>query len=233
VEELMKKLMILFFLFFLLCLGTSPARADVVVLQDWTFNVNGNTNFNCLPVACTPNVPPFLSFAGFDFNTGLGTVSGTYNPGAGTYFLIFYVDHDIVGPNNLVQDETGTAVGTASTLQMWEIDEPGFTTGQLVFDVLNGVLTNSAWPSGTVPPNDVAMALGWSFTLGPGESLFVTWTVSPNAPSSGFYLEQHDPQSGQTLYFSSNSTVRAVIPEPATGLLVLTGLGLAALRRKS
>jgi hypothetical protein len=222
-------------LILLLCgIGAPRAEADDIVLQDWTFNVNGNTNFNCLPAPCSPNVPAFLNFAGFDFSTGLGTISGNYSPGAGTYFLIFYVDIDITGSNNVLDNETAAAVGTPSTLQTWEIDEPGFTTGQLVFDVLAGTLTNSMWPSGSSSPNDVGMALGWGFTLAAGEVAFVSWTVSTTAPGSGFYLEQHDP-NGQTLYFSSNlSTTSTPIPEPATVLLMATGLSaIAALRRRA
>ena len=219
----------------LFLMGALPVQADNVVLQDWTFNINGNTNFNCLPAPCSPNTPPFLNLAAFDFATGLGTVTGTFTGTPGSYYMIFYVDHDIVGGTNPLDDEMGGAFGTPLAGQSWEIDEPGFTTGQLVMDVVNGVLTNSAWPSGTPSPNDVAMALGWAFVLGAGDVATLHWTVSTTAPSGGFYLEQTDP-NGTHLYFSSQLqiTPNTVIPEPATGLLLLTGAGLiTALRRRT
>lgn len=211
----MRKLALTISILLLLSFGAPQADADYIVLQDWTFNINGNTNFNCLPTPCSPNVPSFLNVAGFDFATGLGTISGTFTPGAGSYSLIFYVDIDITSSTNVLNNETGAAVGTPAVLQTWEIDEPGFT--------------------GSSSPNDVGMALGWGFRLAAGEVAMVSWTVSTTAPSSGFYLvEQHDP-SGQTLYFSSSLTTTSTpIPEPVSMLLVVTGLGvIATLRRRA
>jgi len=235
--------------FVLLLFGlTAPAaRADVVVLQDWTFNINGNTNYNCTPVQgfpCTPDFPTFLSSAGFDFNTGIGTVSGTYNPGSpGSYFLILYVDHDIVSDvnNNPVDNETGATSGSPGAGQSWEIDEPGFVSGDIVENVLAAMLDNSIGASiygGTIYPNDVAMALGWTFNLNAGEVANVTWTVSTTAPSSGFYLHQNDPLSNQDLYFYGTLNITGgttVIPEPATGVLFLLGSAIvgAVGRRRS
>jgi hypothetical protein len=230
-------------------LAAPAARADDIVLQDWTFNVNGDTNYNCTPwqgFPCTPDFPAFLSSAGFNFSTGVGTVSGTYNPGGpGAYYLIFYVDHDIVSAanNNPIENENGSTSGSPSAGLMWEIDDPGYfndpnctpATGGLVGDVLAGSLTNSAWPSTCGGPGDVAMALGWNFILGAGEVAHVSWTVSTTPPASGFYIHQQDPLSNQDLYFYGSLNItggQTGVPEPATGVLFLLGSAFICAARR-
>ncbi|RMF83745.1 MAG: PEP-CTERM sorting domain-containing protein, partial [Nitrospinota bacterium] len=100
--------------------------------------------------------------------------------------------------------------------------------GDIFDNFLNGSLDDQTFfdaidNQSLTPPDDVSMALGWSFTLADGEFAIINFVVSTTSPG-GFYLSQTDPDSNFTLYFSSHLQV---VPEPGT--LVLLGSGLVGL----
>lgn len=169
--------------------------------------------------------------------TGLGSIYVSVNNAGLTPFsnnFLAYFDHEINQTVNGFSDEYGDAVNLLSkpANQSWEIDEPGYTFGDIYDNVtINKALDNTnSVHSGF--PDDVSMALGWDFTLGAGESALVTLTVGEHAPASGFYLSQTD-SSGDAIYYSSGLEIKGGgpvgVPEPSTLLLVVSGLaGLVA-----
>jgi hypothetical protein len=152
--------------------------------------------------------------------SGLGAIR-VLVAGAGDHSVIGYFDFDI---GDVSDDEFGGTGGAPGAGQSWEIDEPGFGSGDIYDNFVAGALDNSnAVPAGT--SNDVAMALGWSFSLASGavEVVFYTSLLQPDVP---FYLWQSEGNSEQTIYLWSAISPSGV-PEPGT--LALFGIGLAGL----
>lgn len=76
------------------------------------------------------------------------------------------------------------------------------------------------------------MAMGWSVALAPGETTLMEFLISTLQPAAGFYLRQIDPDSQESIYFSSSLTIRndnnpGVIPEGQT-VVAAAALGLLA-----
>ncbi len=211
-----------------LSFGT-PAFAAVINLFDWAFHLDA-ANYPSGSV-----LPPAINGAGFDFSTGLGTITITIS-GAGSHNIAAFFDHEIDEAINTFFNEYGVVTGAPAAGQSWEIDEPGYTFGDIYANVLAGALDNTnSIPAGS--PDDVSMALGWNFVLAAGETASLTFRLTPTAPQGGFYLTQHDPDSNASIYFSSSLFIRGggTAPEPAS--LALVGAALAALagvrRRKT
>ena len=75
------------------------------------------------------------------------------------------------------------------------------------------------------------MALGWNFLLDPGQVATVEFLIAQIPPISGFYLIQTDPNSQESIYFSSILTITGGInPVSVPGTLALIGIGLLGLR---
>lgn len=207
----------------LVALGLCSTGASATpTLYDYAFNANGDLT------------PSGIDLTSFNTTSGLGTISYMSSTDGMNSFLAF-LDHEIDEESNTYFNENGDSSGTPAAGQSWEIDEPGYVFGDIYTNFTANTLENSnGVPAGS--EDDVSMALGWDFTLATDEIAYITMTVSQNQPTSGFYLTQFDPDSQESLYFFSNLTIRGGnVPEPATMLLMGTGLiGLFGYsRRKS
>ena len=208
-----------------LILSTQLANAavgPVLTLYDWGFNIDGSVS-NKLN---GDSVPAAINQAGFNFATGLGTLSLQIS-GSGNHFFDAFFDHEIDEAINGFTNESGAANGTAAAGQSWEIDEPGWVFGDIYGNFLASGLDNTnAIPAGF--EDDVSMALGWDFALGVDQTAIISLVLSDIAPTSGFYLSQTDPDSQSSIYFSSNLTISQgqppTIPEPS--VIWLLGMGL-------
>ena len=221
-----------------------PTNAAMINLVDYGINIDGASSF---PGLGDP-IPSGVDTSGFDAVAGLGTISVTVN-GMNDHFTGAFFDHEIDEVVNGFFNEVGQDVGTPASGQSWEIDEPGFGNGDIFSNFTNSGPTlgskldntiGSSVLGPTIFPDDVAMALGWTFSLADDEMAILDFVVSSTIPTS-FYLAHSDPESLETIYLSStidirNTTSSNPIPEPSTILLVamgIIGLGLFNSRNKS
>lgn len=172
----------------LLCAASLPMYGVNISLFESAGNVNGTVT--------TP-----IDQASWDEDTGLGTILVQVT-GAGAHNVAVFLDHEIEEANNTFFNEFGSTSGSLAAGQSWEIDEPGNVLGDIYDNFLAGALDNSN--AVTVNnPDDVSMALAWAFNLAAGETGYLSFLVSQIAPTSGFYLIHTDPDSNDSIYFSS------------------------------
>ena len=185
----------------------------------------------------------------FDLITGLGSIEVTVS-GAGDHVVIGFFDYEIDETTDTFYNETGSAVGTAAAGQTWEIDEPGFGgpldyVGDIYDNFADSNVTTSSYLDGRVffdgftntvladfgrSLDDVAMALGWDFTLAVDEIATILFSASTTVPTNDFYLWQIDDETGASVYLTSALSIDdggTTVPEPGT--LWLFGAGLLAL----
>ena len=207
-------------------IGVSTASA-ISSLYDWAFYVDGATyEFmagNSMPVS------------GALDTEGLGTLTWQTSA-AGSHTFIAFFDHEIDEALNTWFNEYGEAINTPDMVHSWEIDEPGYVLGDIYCNVLAGSLDNiNGVPEAT--PDDVSWAIEWDFGLSPTDVMAtITINLSDTAPLSGFYLAQTDPDSLETIYYSSTLDIQGggpyPVPEPGTFLLLFLGLaGLTGLKK--
>lgn len=222
----MKRITLVLFTAFFVIFGVSTASATTVTLYNYLFNVNGTST----------QTPGGLDGSGFNWSTGLGELIWT-SPVASVaqedfYFIAFF-DHEIDETTNTYFNEFGVVNGSPAGNQSWEIDEPGFRDHPLPGDIFTNVQANTL--DNTNPaiwPDDVSMALGWLFDLGELETATITLILSDSIIPPGFFLQQTDPGSNASIYFSSTLEISAV-PIPSALLLFGSGLfGLAGIRKK-
>ncbi|MGR9052539.1 MAG: hypothetical protein ACU84J_07815 [Gammaproteobacteria bacterium] len=221
-----------FILALLLASLSIPANA-APILDWWGININGAV----YETFAGDVLPGEVDVNGFDDFTGLGTVSNHFNsPGA--YNISIFFDHEVDETTNTFFNETGTVTGTPVVGQSWEIDEPGFNSGDIYDNFRSNQLDNQIGVSiygNTAFPDDVSVALGWEFQLLVGQSADLDFLVSLIQPASGFYLTQTDSDSNQSIYFNSSlrisETTAAPVPEPhLNGLIAIALLTFLSIR---
>jgi hypothetical protein len=226
------------------------AIAGPVSLQEYLFNLNG-TNYS------DTTTVPGLESSGFDSASGLGTLTLTFDPGvSGAYFIDAYFDHELHVP---LFNEFGSVGAAPSAGVSWQIDEPGFGDGNRVGTIFDNAKANALDNANHVPGtasnflgdcgangggspdaacnNDVSLALGFNFVLAADEKAVITLVAGQAPPTGGFFLEQLSPadgnpaQAADALFLTGTISVVAT-PEPASSLLILTGLVGLALRMR-
>jgi hypothetical protein len=241
------------FLLIALALLIAPAAfAGTYSLNDWCFYVNSlDVNRSCNNGSGVDNFNPPVTPGTFDYvhlgdNNTLG--STTITLGAGNYNVFGIFNYDLTDGGGL--DEYATVLGSLAIGQVYSVDAAGAsdsTPGNLYTQFAGGTLDNvNHVPacSGSDCP-DVSVALGYTNLVVPdGSVATLTFIVSDTPPSSGFYIQQGQSGSGDTINFSStvdfassgDSFGAAVAnPEPGTVILMAGGLGLMLLglrRRK-
>lgn len=217
----------------LFALGSiSPILADTTSLQSILTNANGTqtTDFTG------------YNTGGFNTTTGIGTLTYTYNPGPGSYFFDVFLDPSLNLP---FFNEFGTVNGAPAAGQSYEIGD-SFASNIYADVQAGGALAdtntlpgaadnfNNAC-SGAKCNGDFAGALGFSFTLSPGEQEVITLNVSHTQPREFSLQDTHpvDPANPTelNLYISGDAVSEPIgtspVPEPTTtGFL---GIGLAIL----
>jgi hypothetical protein len=244
-------------------LGMAPAMfADVT---DYLLNLNGTSYCpgSSSVAACSSNgglaaVPGLSSTLDTSSGgTGLGTLTLTYNPGAGSYNVGFWIFEQLQQPG---YNEYGSTGGTPGAQQTWQIDVPDYDyAGELgtsgAGTIIANTLANTLADTNYIPGSDssyagggfcatfpdptcndyTSVAMFFGFTLAAGQEEALTFNVSTTAPTTGFYMEQIHPVDGannsETDYFFSGTASAQPIgtstPEPGTGILVGVLLALA------
>lgn len=186
----------------------ATAQAQVTLFQ---FDLNQDGNIT------TDTVPPGSTFSQA---TGFGTITLQVSS-PGTHSALMYADYDLGAGNNLAE-----VFGSPPPGLSWEAGPPGGSIDDIYGHFTLGGLNSANQASS---PADVAMALGWNFTLSPGQVANVNFTASQQPPQ-GFYLRQYDPGTGDNVYFSSTYEI-APVPEISSSLVVGVSLmGLASAR---
>lgn len=192
-------------------------RAGDIALFDWGLLQDG---------IVTGSGDPLPSGSTFDESTGLGTVRLEF-AGTGAHHGVLFVDHEMSENINTFFNELGsTSVGAPPAGLSWEIDEPGFSRppGDIFDNFLANTLDNSI---GFSREDDVSMALGWNFVLAAGETAEVLFQLSETQPS-GFYLRQHDPESGEQVFFSGSLRIFGPSTSVSDGDVAMPALALGA-----
>jgi hypothetical protein len=238
-------------LFGLFCGG--QAAAGQVSLADWCFNVNGSVDAASVTDnpsnACNggTNAPlASVNSSMFDMtlepaSNTLGSVTVTLSPGLNQYVAL-YADYDVDYQNFGPADDFANPHGARPAAWSYELGDPN--VGNIFSDFAAGNLQNTnnvGTPSG--PPTeccDVVWALGiGSLNVLAGETGTVVFHIATTAPVSGFYLEQTNANTGDSIFLSATANIQNPVsgtPEPATFIPAGLGLvfcgGLVLARRK-
>ncbi|UFS69556.1 PEP-CTERM sorting domain-containing protein [Geomonas sp. RF6] len=212
----------------LLLLAASGAQASIVT--------NSYTFLNVILDGKAVSDPVAVDFS------GRGTFSGGVYNTPGTYTVLSFIDNEIDAEGTGFDPEFGGVKG--NPLFTYQIASPAALWDNFTRGTLNGTINTA--------PADVAVAMGFNFTLKQGERATVSYLVRDAVPGEGDVLthtdavysgDELDPYGkydllSDTLYYSGNITIEPwsdtnPVPEPSTFALVgLSMTGLALFRRR-
>lgn len=221
------------------------AFAGTYTLSDWCFYVNSlDINQSCnsgsglanVPVAA-PGVTDLLHLQA----DNTGTLTVTLAPGTYNVFAIFNYNIDGSGLN-----EYARTFGQLSVGQVYSVNNEGSTStaGSLFNQGAGGSFDNTnhlATCTGSACP-DAAAGLGYTNVNVPaGSTGTIIFTAGGTPPPSGFYVQQTNNSTGNSINLSSNIQIDGGLsaqvqaaPEPGAMGLMAGGLGaiLFVLRRR-
>lgn len=187
---------------------------------------------NPLPAGVSFVFGKSLSPDGSDLTLTYTFTNNTASTLPGTWFGVF-VDPQIDVALNGYQNEAGIQFGTTGTghggtsADQFQIDEPGYVSGNIFTHLLQGSLDGTNSVPDTAP-NDVSVAHGFSLgDLSAGATATISVMLSDSGDSLGTLALQTydtDPQSFDALTVSGTAQVLAV-PEPSGLLLGLIACG--------
>lgn len=222
-----------------------PASAEVS-LADWCTNLNGDIsvcNGGPLSTSAAVNTGAFDETLEPSANS-LGSI--VFTIGTGPQAVAVYMDYDVDDTTEGFDQDQGAAVNPPSATQSYDIDTPANPyfemNGNPLLPLTDGDTEPTYDPTTLGPPCcDVSWALEESLNVDPllYTGATVTFTVSTRPPASGFYLQQTDGDTGNSIYLSDTVSLTPIggtppVPEPMS--LVLFGtlvLGVLFLRRRS
>jgi hypothetical protein len=214
------------------CTSALWAQGATIDLYEYAFNIDGAVSDS------------FLSdMSGFGLMANLGTINISIN-GPGSHYVAAYFDYEITDygvPGNPWNNEYGAAVNENQMKpgQSWEIGTPEFSDPPSTTDIyahFSGINTLINGNS-VLSPNDVAMAMGWDFVLGVGETANISFCLDQLGTISSFYLSHTDADSPESILFSSTLDIRGGgVPVPDVcstfALLAFVMAGVTGLRMK-
>lgn len=144
--------------------------------------------------------------------------------------FLSFLDAEIVETDNTFFDEFAAVSGAPAPGQSFEVDEPGFVSGDL-FDHLLLAMLDDTNARTAASPDDVAMALGFSLgVLQPGAAAVIDIVISEAGDSlGGVRIDHFDPDDATVITYSGEA---ARVPEPATSALLGLGLAVALAARR-
>jgi hypothetical protein len=249
-EVMMRRLAVIVLVLLFFGLAYQPAARADSSIQDVVFNVNGAITQSAFP--------GIANVGGYDPATGLGSIVLTFNPGGpgGVFSVAAGFDLSVGNqgaPTVPFWNEFGATSGTPIAGQSWIVGTGASPNDPLTANqVFNAVkLGGNLGDTNTVPGqtnnylqdctagaacnNDVALGMGFDFTLGAGQEAILTFNFSTNVPA-GFYLSQTHPidpdnATASTVYFTGTEKIQGGGPPPVSepSSLLLFGSALAGL----
>jgi hypothetical protein len=227
--------------------GGAVFQVDAFVNQSGS-DLNGATTGSSAQLSADP-LPAGLDFSfstqlsadGSDLLLSYAFTNNTTETMTGLTLLSF-LDAEIDEPTTTFFNEYATILGVLGAGQNFEVDEPGYTTGDIFENLLLGALDGS----NTITignPDDVSMALSFQVaTLESGQTATMEIMISEIDHSIGsFAIRQADFSTSSTttitysgrVSLSSTEPPVEVIPEPRAAMLYAAGMLLvsASLRR--
>jgi hypothetical protein len=236
-------------------LAQSASAAGVASLNDWCFNVNGDSGTLCnggtsptltgsvggigvsgaMDLTLASSDPGYPTTAS---SNALGSASFVLGPGANQY-VNAYMDYELNYNNEgSFQDFAIVHNGPPPAGYAYEIDDPNASNilcGVSCFGDVGANTLNNQNNVGTYsdtsqnsPCCDVSWALGVTVSVASGFQDTITFVTSATAPVSGFYLEQQNGVDGSQIFLSASvAEIQTGSSTPEPGTFLLLGAGVA------